>query len=70
MLLPIGEIKEFDPQILQQLLATMSGGMAIALYTTLTGLLTSMLLKFQYFLLDSGVINIINHLSGYLHEES
>ena len=70
MLLPIGEIKEFDPQILQQLLATMSGGMAIALYTTLTGLLTSMLLKFQYFLLDSGVINIINHLSGYMHEES
>ena len=69
MLLPIGEIKEFDPQILQQLLATMSGGMAIALYTTLTGLLTSMLLKFQYFLLDSGVINIINHLSNYLHEE-
>tara|TARA_B110000438_G_scaffold303384_1_gene364620 strand:+ start:880 stop:1521 length:642 start_codon:yes stop_codon:yes gene_type:complete len=70
MLLPIGEIKEFDPQILQQLLATMSGGMAIALYTTLTGLLTSMLLKYQYFLLDSGVISIINHLSGHLHQES
>jgi len=69
MLLPIGSIKEFDPQILQQLLATMSGGMAIALYTTLTGLLTSMLLKFQYYLLDTAVINIINHLSSKFYEE-
>lgn len=70
MLIPIGEIKEFDPQVLQQLLATMSGGMAVALYTTLTGLLTSMLLKFQYFLLDTTVTNVINYLSGRLHEES
>jgi len=69
MLMPIGSIKEFDPQILQQLLATMSGGMAIALYTTLTGLLTSMLLKFQYYLLDTAVINIINHLSSKFYEE-
>ena len=69
MLLPIGSIEEFDPQILQQLLATMSGGMAIALYTTLTGLLTSMLLKFQYYLLDTAVINIINYLSNKFYEE-
>lgn len=34
MLLPIGEIKDFDPQILQKLLSTMSGGIAVALYTT------------------------------------
>ena len=46
MLLPIGEIKDFDPEILQKLLSTMSGGMAVALYTTLTGLVTSMILKF------------------------
>ena len=31
MLLPIGEIKDFDPEILQKLLSTMSGGMAVAL---------------------------------------
>ena len=62
MLLPIGEIKDFDPQILQKLLSTMSGGMAVALYTTLTGLVTSMLLKFQYFLLDSSLSQSLNHL--------
>jgi hypothetical protein len=64
MLLPIGEIRDFDPQILQKLLSTMSGGMAIALYTTLTGLITSMLLKFQYFLLDSSLSQTLNHLNS------
>ncbi len=64
MLLPIGEIKDFDPQILQKLLSTMSGGMAVALYTTLTGLITSMLLKFQYFLLDSSLSQGLNHLNS------
>ena len=64
MLLPIGEIKDFDPQILQKLLSTMSGGMAVALYTTLTGLVTSMLLKFQYFLLDSSLSQSLNYLNS------
>ena len=64
MLLPIGAIKDFDPQILQKLLSTMSGGMAVALYTTLTGLVTSMLLKFQYFLLDSSLSQSLNHLNS------
>ena len=69
MLLPIGEIRDFDPQVLQQLLATMSGGMAVALYTTLTGLITSMLLKFQYFLLDSDLSHTINYLSSKFIDE-
>ena len=69
MLLPIGEITDFDPQILQKLLATMSGGMAVALYTTLTGLVTSMLLKFQYFLLDSDLSHTINYLSSKFIDE-
>ena len=64
MLLPIGQIKDFDPQILQKLLSTMSGGMAVALYTTLTGLVTSILLKFQYFVLDSSLSNCLNYLSS------
>ena len=69
MLLPIGEITDFDPQILQKLLGTMSGGMAVALYTTLTGLVTSMLLKFQYFLLDSDLSNTINYLASKFIDE-
>ena len=64
MLLPIGEIQDFDPKVLQQLLSTMSGGMAVALYTTLTGLVTSMLLKFQYFILDSSLSHTLNHISS------
>ena len=64
MLLPIGQIQDFDPQILQKLLSTMSGGMAVALYTTLTGLVTSILLKFQYFILDSSLSNSLNYLSS------
>ena len=69
MLLPIGEIKDFDPQILQKLLGTMSGGMAVALYTTLTGLVTSMLLKFQYILLDSDLSHTINYLASKFIDE-
>lgn len=69
MLLPIGEIKDFDTQIIQQLLSKMSGGMAVALYTTLTGLITSILLKLQYFLLDSSLTSLINYLSSRILDE-
>ena len=70
MLIPIGEIKDFDPQVIQQLLSKMSGGMAVALYTTLTGLITSIFLRLQYFLLDSSLTSFINYLSSkLLHEE-
>ena len=37
----------------------MSGGMAVALYTTLTGLIGGMLLKIQGFLLDGAVDELI-----------
>ena len=63
MLLPIGEIEQFDPSLMRQLLSAMSGGMAVALYTTLAGLVTSTLLKMQYYLLDSALTNLINRLS-------
>ena len=63
MLLPIGEIEQFDPSLMQQLLSAMSGGMAVALYTTLAGLVTSTLLKMQYYLLDSALTNLVNRLS-------
>ena len=70
MLLPIGEIKDFDPQIIQQLLSKMSGGMAVALYTTLTGLVTSTLLKLQYFLLDTSLTELFNYLSTRILDEA
>jgi len=70
MLLPIGEIKDFDSQIIQQLLSKMSGGMAVALYTTLTGLVTSILLKLQYFLLDTSLTRLFNYLSSRILDEA
>jgi hypothetical protein len=63
MLLPIGQIEEFDPSLMQQLLSAMSGGMAVALYTTLAGLVTSTLLKMQYYLLDSSLADLVNKLT-------
>ena len=60
MLGPIAEIKSFEPSMMQQLLTAMSGGMAIALYTTLAGLVTSTLVKAQYHLADQSVVYIIS----------
>lgn len=63
MLLPVGEIEEFDPGVLQQLLSAMSGGMAVALYTTLAGLVTSTLLKLQYYMLDASAAELATRLA-------
>jgi len=48
----------------------MSGGMAVALYTTLTGLVTSTLLKLQYFLLDTSLTGLFNYLSSRILDEA
>ena len=63
MLQPIGDIKQFDPSLMQQLLTAMSAGMAVALYTTLAGLITSILLKIQYYLADETLAQIVNAMS-------
>ncbi len=63
MLLPVGEIKEFDPVLMRQLLSAMSGGMAVALYTTLAGLVTSTLLKMQYHILDASASQLATRLA-------
>lgn len=55
MLGSISQLSSVDLQALQQLLTNMSGGMRIALYTTLTGLGAGILLGMQYRLLDQAV---------------
>ena len=55
MLGSVAEVSSVDIHALQQLLTNMSGGMRIALYTTLTGLGAGILLGFQYRLLDQAV---------------
>ncbi|MBP19914.1 MAG: hypothetical protein CMQ21_13610 [Gammaproteobacteria bacterium] len=63
MLTPVGELTDFDPNVLQQLLGQMSGGMAVALFTTISGLVTSTLLGLQYQLLDAAAIRFIDRVA-------
>lgn len=44
-----------DIESVQSLLTAISGGMSVALYTTLTGLICSQLLKVQFFNIDNGI---------------
>ena len=66
MLLPVGEIEDFDPSMMQQLLSAMSGGMAVALYTTIAGLVTSTLLKLQYHVVDTSAADLVTRLQVFV----
>ena len=59
MLGPISGLDTTDEGAIKGALAAMSGGMAVALYTTLTGLVGGMLLKMQGFLLDGAVREVV-----------
>lgn len=63
MLTPVGELTDFDPNVLQQLLGQMSGGMAVALFTTISGLVTSTLLGLQYQLLDAAASRFVDRIA-------
>lgn len=52
MLATVDSTQSFDVAAIQQLLVGMSQGMRVALYTTLVGLTTSMILSLHYLLLD------------------
>jgi MotA/TolQ/ExbB proton channel family len=58
MLFPIASLENFDPTSMKSSMKVMSGGMAVAMYTTLAGLVGSILVKAQYYILD--------HASAYL----
>jgi len=53
MLLPIASLDNFDPTSMKSSMKVMSGGMAVAMYTTLVGLVGSILVKVQYYILDN-----------------
>lgn len=55
MLSSVAQVSSVDIHALQQLLTSMSAGMRVALYTTLTGLSAGILLGLQYRLLDNAV---------------
>ncbi|MGH6919115.1 MAG: MotA/TolQ/ExbB proton channel family protein [Geminicoccaceae bacterium] len=63
MLGPISGLDAGDQSAIKGALAAMSGGMAVALYTTLAGLIGGMLLKIQGFLLDGAVDELVRRTS-------
>lgn len=66
MLGSLAHISDFDINTMQEILRHMSNGMGIALYTTLTGLVCSILAAMQYHMLDRSVdelIEITQHLT-------
>jgi hypothetical protein len=63
MLIPIAGLSAFDPDTLRKALSGMSGGMAIALNITVTGIGTALLLKLQYFFLGMGVVDLVNTIT-------
>ncbi len=63
MLRPVAQLTEFDASLMRQLLTAMSAGMAVALYTTLAGLVTSTLLKLQYHILDASAADLSTRLA-------
>jgi hypothetical protein len=59
MLGPISGLDASDQGAVKAALAAMSGGMAVALYTTMAGLIGGILLKIQGFLLDRAVDQLL-----------
>lgn len=55
MLVPIAGLSSFDAETLRGALAGMTGGMAVALNVTVSGIATALVLKFEYFQLDEAV---------------
>jgi hypothetical protein len=58
MLIPISRLTSFDPGTLRLALSGMTGGMAIALNVTVTGIGSALVLKFEYFLLDDAISDL------------
>jgi hypothetical protein len=55
MLIPIAQLKSFDAETLRLALSGMTGGMAVALNVTVTGIASALVLKFEYYLLDGAI---------------
>src|SRR4051794_1189040 len=60
MLAPIAGLDATDRAMMKSSMGLMSDGMAIAMYTTLAGLLGSILLKIQYYMLDAATARVFS----------
>jgi len=62
MLGSLSNLNSVDITVMQTLLAEMSSGMKVALYTTLTGMLAGITLNFKFNLLDWAVDHLLNDI--------
>ena len=62
--LPISKLSGYDAASLQAALGEMSAGMAVALYTTLTGLVANLLLRLQFQILSDAMQEYLLDLGG------
>jgi biopolymer transport protein ExbB/TolQ len=65
MLKPIADLNSTSPEDLKIALSSMSSGMAVALYTTLTGLIISTLIRIQFHFSATLIISLLNDLAFY-----
>jgi len=59
MLAPLTNVQAIDVGQMREILASMSDGMAVALYTTLCGLIGGILLKLEYYFLQGGTEELV-----------
>ena len=60
MLAPIAGLDAGDRLAMKSSMGMMSDGMAVAMYTTLTGLIGSILIKIQYYMLDDATARLFS----------
>lgn len=60
MLIPISALTSFEAETLRGALGGMTSGMAIALNVTVTGIASALVLKLEYFLLDTAIVGLFD----------
>jgi hypothetical protein len=60
MLAPIAGLDATDRSLMKSSIGLMGDGMAVAMYTTLAGLVGSILLKIQYYMLDAATARVFS----------
>ena len=63
MLIPISGLSSFEAETLRGALAGMTGGMAVALNVTVSGIAAALVLKFEYFQLDEAIGELFSSIA-------
>jgi hypothetical protein len=63
MLIPIAQLSSFDADTLRGALSGMTGGMAIALNVTVSGIAGALVLKFEYYQLDGAIAELFHQIA-------